>query len=400
MGKMSEIDKLAIRNLLEERNALRGIIPRMRTAMSRGSDWLVGEFAPTGPIMRERDLSYCHKSAWGLYEAGKLDAVGRLLDWISDNAEMGVARYGFPEEPPFNNEMQLLYRFLTFGKVAEKLGHPSFANPEARKEVLTYQHSSGGVWGNLDKAEYMQVLNPMVTSFFIQWAMAANLMAPAIRSADFLAMLVERNAPHMGADPGHFYFNYDPASDDLVTEPDRDGEINCFVDTIKPKQQFYHIGTAMAALADTHSATGRPRYLHAAQRLAEFEQRLNPEGLRWPSYCKIGWGAAELYSISGLPEHRQAAANVSEVTFMGAQTDQGGWEDMYYPLKDHGVWESAVYDGSGRGAKQLPDDGTWAHLAGHEITGEFLAEMGCTLHVFEQALARMENRISTWLGHP
>lgn len=65
-------------------------------------------------------------------------------------------------------------------------------------------------------------------------------------------------------------------------------------------------------------------------------QLLNPAGLRWPSYCKVGWGAAELYAVTGSPTHRIMAANVSEVTFMGAQTDYGGWEDMVYPLKDQG----------------------------------------------------------------
>jgi hypothetical protein len=311
---------------------------------------------------------------------------------------MGVGRYGFPEEPPFNNKMQLLYRFLTFGKVAERLRHPGFANNETREEILSYQHPSGGVYGNKDEPELMQALNPLIASFFTQWALAADLMEPAAKSADFLAMMVERNLPHMQRDPGRFYFNYDPEGDELIIEPLPGQEINCFVDTVRPKQHFYYIGTAMAALADVYAATGEMSYLGAALRLAEFEQQLNPEGLRWPSYCKIGWGAAELYAVTGSPAHRTMAANVSEITFMAAQTQYGGWEDMYYPLKDDGAWRSVFYDGAGRVPDTLPDDGSWARLAGQEITGEFLGEMGRTLAAFKTALGRVEHRLQPLLA--
>lgn len=179
----------------------------------------------------------------------------------------------------------------------------------------------------------MQVLNPLFTSFFTQWALAARLIEPAVKSADFLAMMIERNLPHMQGNPGRFYFNYDPVRDTLVTEPVPGEEINCFVDTVKAKQHFYYIGTAMAALADSYALTGEEHYLSAALRLAEFEQRLNPVGLRWPSYCKIGWGAAEFYSVTGSPAHRVMAANVSDITFMGAQTDYGGMGGYVLPYE-------------------------------------------------------------------
>jgi hypothetical protein len=142
-----------------------------------------------------------------------------------------------------------------------------------------------------------------------------------------------------------------------------------------------------------YALTGDTRHLNAALRLAEFEQRLNPMGLRWPSYCKIGWGAAELYAITGSPTQRVMAANVSEVTFMAAQTAWGGWEHMFYPLTDRGIWTSVGYDGSGRLPQSLPKDGSWARLSGHEITGEFLGEMGRTLAVFKSVLGRIEARL-------
>jgi hypothetical protein len=42
----------------------------------------------------------------------------------------------------------------------------------------------------------------------------------------------------------------------------------------------------------------------------------------------------------------------------------------------------------------LPDDGSFAWLSGHEISGEFLGEMGRTLKVFKAALGHVERRMS------
>ncbi len=394
------IQGLGHRELLDERRALRAMIGQMETSISRGADWLVRRLAPYGPIMRERDLSYCHKVTWGLYEAGRLDAVKQLLEWIAVNARMGPGRYYFPEESPFNKDMQLLYRFLTFAEIAERLGLPAFSDDDTRKEILAHQHPSGGVFGNIDEQRYMQTVNPLVTSFFVRWALAAGLSNAARMSADFLAKMVEANSPSMKADPGRFYFNHDPETNELVTETTPGEEINCFVDTVKAKQQFYHVGTAMAALAQAYLAIGTPRYLGAALGLAQFEARLNPAGLLWPSYCKIGWGVAELYSITGLPEHRVAAANVAEITFIRSQTAGGGWEKMYYPLKDHGAWESVAYNGSGRVPDAIEDDGSWAILSGEEISGEFIAEMGRTRSAFRSILTQIENRLRSTYPSP
>lgn len=396
---MSTLDTLTVRELLDEKRALQNMIERTSISMTRGADWLISEFAPAGPIMRERDLSYCHKVTWGLYEDGRLDAVERLLDWIAANATMGLGRYGFPEEPPFNNQMQLLYRFVTFGKVAERVRHPAFANDQTREEILTYQHACGGVYGNKDKVEYMGSLNPLFTSFFTEWALAAGLVEPAVKSSDFLAMMVALNLPHMQAETGRFYFGYDPDRAALVTEPAPGEEINCFVDTVKTKQHFYYIGTAMAALADTYALTGEGTHLEAALRLAEFEERLNPVGLRWPSYCKIGWGAAELYAVTGSPAHRQKAADVSDITFIRTQMPYGGWADMFYPLQDEGIWRSVDYDGTMHVPTSLPDDGSWAWLAGQEVAGEYLGEMGRTLHVFKAALGQVDARLRTLMQY-
>ncbi len=390
---MNAISSMGMRELLEEKRALEAMIPRLELSLTKAAHWLISQFAPPGPIMGARDLSYCHKVIWGLFEDGRLNEVNRLLDWIEANARQGVGRYFFPGEPPFNKDMQLLYRFLTFGKVAEALRHPAFCTEQIREEVLTYQHPCGGVFANKEDPEYRRALNPLIASFFGEWALAAGLLEPAQKAGDFLVRMAEWNQKYMNDTPGRFYFNFDPVRGELQTQPAAGENINCFVDTAGAKQHFYFIGASMALLANLYAATANGCYLDAAEKLARFEQRLNPLGLEWPSYCKIGWGAAELYAVTGRPEHRVMAANVSQVTFLGAQTEAGGWEHMFYPLRDAGTWTEIVYDGKGRVPATLSNDGSWAWLSGHEITGEFMGEMGRTLKAFKAALGAVERRL-------
>ncbi|MGQ9730613.1 MAG: hypothetical protein ACUVX8_04995 [Candidatus Zipacnadales bacterium] len=393
---MKALKQMDLWMLQEEQRALVETIERTTLGLTRGANWLISEFAPTGPIMRERDVSYCHKVTWGLFEDGRLEEAWRVLDWLEKNAKQGVAQYYFPEEPPFNREMQRVYRFLTFGKIAEALKYPGMANDETRETVCGYLHETGGCFGHPDDPELRQYLNPLVTAFFTEWALPAGLTEAAKKSGDFLVMMTELNRDHMDAEPGRFYYLYDPAVDKLVTEPPDGQAVNCYVDTMGTKQHFYYMGCSMAALADLYLAGLGEQYLDAAKVLAEFTERCNPEGLRWPSYCKVGWGAAELYLATGEPRHRIMSANCSDITFLSAQTRAGGWENMFYPVRDEGNWRTIVYDGRGLVPKrgELEEDGSWAWLSGHEITGEFLGEMGRTHKCFKAALGYVEQRIA------
>jgi len=391
---MKHIDEMDLYMLQEEQRALEVMIERMTLGMARGANWLISEFGPDGPIMHDPDVSYNHKVTWGLFEDARLDEAWRMLDWLDANAKQALGQYYFTEEPPFNSEMQRVYRFLTFGKVAEALNHPAYCTDELREEVCTYLHETGGCFGHPDDPELRATLNPLVTSFFTEWALPAGLHEAAKKSGDFLCMMVELNEKHMNDSPGRFYYVYDIETDALVAEPPDGQALSCVVDTVGTKQHFYYMGCSMAALADLYLAGLGDKYLAAAKKLADFTERCNPEGLRWPSYCKVGWGAAELYMATGHPCHRIMAANCSDICFLNSQTAGGGWENVYYPLKDQGVWREIAYDGRGLVPTSLPEDGSFAWLSGHELSGEFLGEMGRTLKVFKAALGYVERRVA------
>ncbi len=77
--------KLSYAELIDEIDALKAFIPLMDRSLARGADWLVRQFAPHGPITGLRNVSYCHKVSWGLYEAGRITEGVR--PWTSSDPD-------------------------------------------------------------------------------------------------------------------------------------------------------------------------------------------------------------------------------------------------------------------------------------------------------------------------
>lgn len=281
--------------LLDEIDALEAILPKITLAMDRGARWLCSQMAPRGPIMAAEDLGICYKTVWALYEAGRSPEAVRLLDWIDANAKQAPGEYYFPGEHPFQRDSIRIYRPLTFGRIAEYLKHPAYANDAVRQRILAYQHPCGGVFANLDpKPAALEVLN---TSFFGHWALAAGLHGPARRAGDFIADTVQMNQAHLCEDPPRFYFRRDPDSGRLLTDIPPGETINCRIDDRTIKQSSWVSGACVAILSDLYAAFGEERYLRLALRLADYDLNCSPAQLFWPSKCKVGWGAAQLYQI-------------------------------------------------------------------------------------------------------
>ena len=380
--------------VLAEIDANEKIIARMEEALARGADWLCSNLAPNGPITGEKRVSFCHKVSWGLYEAGRIDECFRILDWLASEARRAPAEYYFDGEPAFDKDMQRIYRFLTFGKVAEWLRHDGIANDEEREGACRYQHSSGGVFANIDNGKE-GALEPLNTSFFGQYALAAGMMDRAIDVGEWLCELVEMNEQYLKQDQPVFYYKRDSESGELIIDFTADQEMNFIIKPDKIKQPSWVPGTIVSILMILYRETGGQRYLDASLKLADYEAKTDYAQLYWPSKCKAAWGFADLYAITGDPLHRRLSGDVNRVTFLSAQKTEGAWDGMYYPLAEDGPWRKVVYQGPNKNVPEsLPEDGSWGWLSGYEITGEFMGEMGTSIKRFREVLARLRRRKS------
>lgn len=387
------------------------LLAAMRTSLVQGGQFLKTRLAPNGPILRERNLSYLHKSSWGMYASGVDRAtIARLLDWAEKEALQSNGDFYFPEEQPEYKDLQRVYRPLTFGKVAVWIDHPLIRRPRVLDRILQYQHQpSGGVFHYIgdDPAEIeaQASIGTLNTTFFGQLMVELDMREEALAAGDWVKGWVEANRPHIAA--GRIYTQMTPAGD-LVTEVAPGEAIFKVVDLEHPKQEFWQSGTATAYLAKLYDVTrsrwddgedrARP-YLEAALELLDFDAAMPLDTYLWPSKCKVAWGAGELLRVlvKYMPDRREpiekayrVAERVAIFTFLDNQLPDGRWPWMHYPLDGH-IPEMAFCYKPLRNLLAVPPDPIQGSktiwLSSEEITGEFLGELRAAI-----------DGVAAWLG--
>lgn len=375
------------------------LLGAMRVSLAQGGRFLTGRIHPLGPALGEPSVSFVHKASWGMYAAGVDHAVlGRMLDWIQENALQPSGDFYLPEERPEYKDFQRVYRPAIFGRVATWIGHPVIEQPKVIDRILQYQHEpSGGAFHFIgddpDAPEFPPTIGTLNTTFFGHLMIALDIRDRAISVGEWVRRWVELNRDHLGA--GRMYTAM-TLEGELVTDVEPVGEISKIVANDRPRQEFWNGGTAMAYLVDLYEvmrtrwdypeAKARP-YLDAALALLEFEKTMPLDTYLWPSKCKVGWGAGELLRVlveRGLegPEMIEDAYRVAErvavFTFMDNQLADGGWPSMHYPLSDDTAALGYTYKPL-KSTVWVPaeriDDPQTIWLPREEISGEFLAEM-------------------------
>lgn len=374
------------------------LLSAIRLCLARGGRYLVSRCAPYGPIMREPNLSYIHKAAWGMHAAGVDHAlIARLLDWAWANALQPNGDFYCPGEGPEYKDGQRAYRTLTFGKVAAWIGHPLIRDERVVGRLLQYQHASGGCFnyiGDGPRVEERPTLGTLNTSFFGHLMLALGRREEAIRAGDWLRRWVAANAAPM-AEQGVLYSNV-TLDGALVTALAPGARMTGLVDRRQPKQEFWQVGTTMAYLAALYdrmrrewgygAESARP-YLESALALLDYEATMPLETYLWPSKCKVAWGAGELlrvlvaYGLGSAEQVElayQAARKTAVFTFMDNQLPHGGWSCMHYPTSE--LAPELAYDYKPlAGLVAVPDapipGSPTIWLPSEEITGEFLGEI-------------------------
>lgn len=375
------------------------LLGAMRTALFQGGQFLVSRIEPNGPILRERNVSYMYKASWGMYAAGVDHAViARLIDWVEREALKPNGDFYFPEEGVEYKDMQRVYRAMTFGKVAAWIGHPVIRSPRVVERILQYQHRpSGGVFACIgDDPKHVEpqpAIGSLNTTFFGHLMIALDRRDEALAAGEWVRRWVAANRQHLAR--GALYTQMTPDGQ-LLTDVAPGERISKVVDTQHPKQEFWHVGTAMAYLAvlyDTMRARwgstaeqARP-YLDAALALLDFEATMPLDTYLWPSKCKVGWGAGELLRVlvqygweeqATLEKAYRVAERVAVFTFLDNQLPDGGWPAMHYPLSEQIPEIDYSYKplkGTVWAPPQPIPGSRTIFLSGEEITGEFLGEM-------------------------
>ena len=326
------------------------LLGAMRVALCQGGEFLVGRIDPNGPILRERNVSYIHKTAWGLYAAGiDHDTIARLLDWAENMALRENGDFYFPEEGREYQEYQRVYRPLTFGKVAAWIGHPLIRKPKVLDRILQYQHpGSGGCFHYIgddpDRIEEQATIGLLNTTFFGHLMLALDLREQARAVGQWILRWLAANREPMAE--GRLLTQMTPDGE-LIADVQPGEKISKVLDADNPKQEFWQSGTAVAYLAELYdvlrSEWGEPEpkarpYLEAALKLLDFDSAMPLDTYLWPSKCKVAWGAGELLRVlvryhPEETERIEQAYRVGEraavFTFLDNQLPHGGWSCMH-----------------------------------------------------------------------
>ena len=386
------------------------LLGAMRVSLAQGAHFLTSRIAPNGPILREPSLSYVHKASWGMYAAGvDHDVIARLFDWVQQETLRENRDFYIPGEPEGYKDMQRVYRAATFGKVAAWIDHPVIRQPGVIDRILQYQHKpSGGVFNYIgedpSRVEEPPIIGSLNTTFFGHLMIALDLRDEALACGDWVRAWIEANRDHLAE--GRLYTQM-TAAGELVTEIGPGERIGKLLDLERPKQEFWHVGTAMAYLVvlydvmltewDDADDKAKP-YLDAALMLLDFESQMPLDTYLWPSKCKVGWGVGELMRVlvqQGLGDDEtletayRIAERVAMFTFLDNQLANGGWVGMHYPMSDQIPEADYNYKPLGNTVRVPPEptgNPQTIFLPTEEITGEFLAEM-----------KSIEQGVATWL---
>ena len=388
------------------------LLNAIRICLQQGGEFLTSRIAPNGPILAEPSLTFVSKPSWGMYAAGvDHDTIARLLDWAQQESLRDNGDFYIPGELPEYKDLQRVYRPLTFGKVAVWLDHPVIRQPRVLDRILQYQHKpTGGAFHFIgDDPEHVEepsTIGTLNTTFFGQFMLALGMREQALSAGEWVRQWVDTNRDHMAEGRVYGQMTLDGR---LVTEVGPGEKICKVVDVHEPKQEFWHVGTAMAYLVDLYEAmrtrwnaatdAAQP-YLDAALTLLDFESRMLLDTYLWPSKCKVAWGAGELLRVlieydlgerETIEKAYRVAERVAIFTFMDNQLPSGGWSCMHYPLCD-GIPELSFNYKPFKGAVCVPleriDGSKTIFLPGEEITGEFLGE-----------LKSVEQGVAAWVKH-
>lgn len=375
------------------------LLGALRLAVAQGGNYLQHRIAPNGPILEEPNLSYVHKTTWGMYEAGvDHDTIARLLDWARDHALQDNGDFYLPGEVAEYKDLQRVYRPLTFCKVAAWIGHPLAREQKVIDRICQYQHDgSGGVFhyigddpGDVQEQVAIGTLN---TTFFGHFMIALDMRDRAAAVAEWVRRWVEANRTHLGK--GTCYTTMTPEGE-LITEVPAGTRIGKVVDHHSAKQEFWQVGTTMAFLAAYYETACGPwnlpehevrPYLDAALELLAFEDAMPLDTYLWPSKCKVAWGGGEVLRVLiehglGTDEQVEQAYRATErtgiFTFLDNQHPDGSWSCLHYPLSER-IPEMAISYKPLKGIVHAPPrpiaDTAAIFLSAEEITGEFTAEM-------------------------
>jgi hypothetical protein len=390
---------------------LTALAKAVRETNRQGLDWLVSQFAPNGPIMKEREFSTLYKTSWALWRGGRVDELSVLLDWVKKETLQPTGDLCYPD---LDLEQGLtflrLYRQSYLIRAAVLSGHALGESDVVRKRFLQFQDPCGAAVGFLeddgtyDRPTYFDI---STTSAFGMCAIDLGALTEAQRAGDWVATVVGQNA-NKGE---RFYFSASESGlPDTACEAGHETEKMVCVSALMQPTQV--LGITAAFLLELYFATrsddsaAARRYLAAAHTVFDFERKLPWEAFFNWNRVKLAWSGglmlqAQIDEGEGTPALSETYQLVRR-TFMhslkGTQLADGAWGHDLYPASSAAP-ETRIDQRTMEGFTSVPSVEEWQrHRAPVEVGAAHRIEVSAENTFVSGYLAEGLERVTAVLG--
>jgi len=295
-----------------------------KSALS-GAEWLLSQQRPDGSFASiEEGVDAYYKIPYALTVTGYPRQAHQLLDWtLQEGALTPEGDLRGKQVKATNSVHEDFYSYPNSWMVigAQRLGRFNYARRGMAFILRFLSTANGGVFSRLEFAQAGSGRQDMVsTSQAGSACLYMGLWAEAIRIGDwFIEMLrLQPDLEHS------LYACCDPAAGPITSYP-ADQATMYVVDTTQKMQLYFYPGIAMGFLAKLYLATGKREYLEASEIYFDFTTRCAEDRYSIGQSGKVGWGAAQMYAITGDEKYRRAAIEVGDF-MLDVQLDEGYWD--------------------------------------------------------------------------
>lgn len=289
-------------------------------AANKGLEWVVAKQREDGSFPSCKQGMGYYKVPYLFNITGLYSNSYNLLSWIRENyfTEKGNFEGDFPRGTVY--ESVYTYPNIWIVSGAQKAGEFDIAY-KGMNFLKSQQGDAGGFYATLDgQGGKRQEL--MCTSMGGVAALYTGELDSALKAADLLRLLYEKQPSPEDA----LYFVYRP-DQVLVTDFPQDEATEFVLDLDKDVRQWYFIpGITASFLTLLFKATGQHKYLDLAKNYFEFAFRCSDYQFNYGQVCKVGWGGAMLYSVTGESRYKNIALKVADY-FVNTQREDGSWAE-------------------------------------------------------------------------
>lgn len=302
-------------------NAIAIKLAQYRQTQRKGIDYILQHANSDGSIGPVEEGFFYYRTPWALATGGANEAALRLCAWIRQNQFGENGDFVGVSPRPLDDHYLYTNGLLVVG--AQMLQQFDLAR-RGMDYLLTLRDPMSGGFYNYGFGNNASDHSDKEDIPFNCGVGLACLMTGELDAAERVAIWLQRMWSLQPALPERLFFVYSAKKQALITDfPAAEAKVHV-LEAQKPRQRFTVGGIGAAFLARLYQARPRPQYLALARAYQAFAHNQTAQQFEVAQVCKVGWGAALLYQVTGEAVYRDWAIKVADY-FVETQFADGHW---------------------------------------------------------------------------